>query len=132
MTPRGMTAAMLCAMFFGGTAAAQSNIGELLVTLHGATVAGKTAAGGETSSEFKDNGTVSGYVVNATGRRGSVFGTWTADDSGKLCRDVTIKFYESSQVKGCFRIYRIGDQYYVPATESEERGVAVLKRTITR
>jgi hypothetical protein len=139
-----MMAATLCVILFVGTAAAQTNIGELLdaggkaltkdevlATFRGATVSGKTTAGGETVSELKDNGTISGYLTNATGRRGAVFGTWTANDSGKFCRDITIRFYESSQIKDCYRIYRLGDQYYVPATASDERSVSVLKRTIT-
>ena len=99
MSATGMMARLLCAPVFSGTAAAQTNIGELLdaggkaltkdevlATFRGATVTGKTAAGGETTSEFKDNGTVSGYVTNATGRRGSVFGTWTVDDRQVLPR----------------------------------------------
>jgi hypothetical protein len=139
---------IIMGLIFGGLcgiALAQDTIGELLAaggkqlskdeviaTLRGASVNGLTAAGGETQIDWKENGSVSGYIVNAVGRRGSIFGTWMVDDTGKVCRDITIRFYESAQVKDCFPIYRLADQIYFPATSSADPSARVLKRTIKR
>src|ERR1700730_271354 len=102
-------------LIFGGlsgTALAQNTIGELLAaggkqlskdevlaTLRGASVNGLTATGGETQLDWKQDGSISGYIINATGRRGSIFGSWMVDDTGKVCRDITMRFYESTQIK---------------------------------
>jgi hypothetical protein len=131
-----------------GTALAQDTVGnllaaggkqlskdEVLATLRGATASGPTATGGETQIEWKENGTVSGTVTTTTGRRGSgsVFGTWRVDDTGKVCRDITVRVYESAQFKDCFAVYRLADQIYFPATASSDpSSVHLLKRTITR
>lgn len=103
-----------------GTALAQSTLGELLAaggkqlskdevlaTLRGATVSGTTPAGGEIQIDWKENGSVSGYMTNATGSRGAIFGAWMADDTGKVCRDIEIRFRPSTQVKDCFPVYRL-------------------------
>lgn len=105
---------------------------ELKATLSGASVGGPTAAGGEWQTEWKADGGISGTVTNATGRRGSVFGTWSVNDAGLACRDITLRFYESSQVKDCFPIYKLGDQFYVPVSASTDPSTGLLKRTIKR
>jgi hypothetical protein len=141
--------ALIMGLIFGGlssgNALAQNTIGELLAaggkqlnkdealaTLRGVSLIGLTAAGGETQIDWKENGSVSGFITNATGRRGSIFGTWLVDDTGKVCRDVTIRFYESTQLKDCFPVYSLGDQVYFPATASSDPSAKILKRTIKR
>ena len=125
-------------------AKAQSTVGELLdaggkaltkdeinSTVGGASVAGPTAAGGEAQVEFNANGTMSGWVTNQTGRRGSILGTWTVDDNGKICRDVAIKYYESAQVKDCSIFYRLGDKLFVGGGGGGRSG-AILLRTVKK
>jgi hypothetical protein len=52
---------------------------------------------------------------------------------GSICRDLTIKFYESSQVIDCFPVFRLGDQIYFPANyTSLNPSLAIVKRTIKR
>lgn len=140
---------LILGLLFGalscGTALAQSTLGELLAaggkqlskeevlgTLRGASVSGPTAAGGEVQIDWKENGSVSGYMTNATGSRGAIFGTWMVDDAGKVCRDIEIRFRPSTQVKDCFPVYRLADQIYVPATLSSAPSVPLLKRTVKR
>jgi hypothetical protein len=103
---------------------------EVLAKLRGASVSGLTATGGETQIDWKEDGSVSGFIINATGRRGSIFGTWRLDDAGKVCRDITMRFYESTQIKDCFVVYGLGDQIYFPATASTDPSAGVLKRTV--
>lgn len=128
-------------------ALAQSNVGELLdaggkalskdevlAVLKGATASGPLNGGGESQIEWKDNGVLSGYTVNATGRRGSIFGTWAVDESGRICRDYEVKFYESTKVKDCFSVYRLGEQYFFPGGKpaGDVRDTILLKRTFKR
>ena len=126
-----------------GTALAQNTIGELLAAggkqlskdevlakLRGASVSGLPATGGETQIDWKEDGSVSGFIINAAARRGSIFGTWRVDDAGKVCRDITMRFYESTQIKDCFVVYGLGDQIYFPATASTDPSAGVLKRTV--
>jgi hypothetical protein len=144
---RQMLFGVACCWMLSDLTSAQSNVGELLdaggkalskdevlAALKGATATGALYGGGETQIEWKDNGALSGYVVNATGRRGSIFGTWAVDESGKICRDYQAKFYETTQVKDCFVVYRLGDQYYFPGPPApgDGRATVVLKRTFKR
>ena len=128
-----------------GAALAQNTVAELLAaggkqltkeelktTLSGANVSGPTATGGEWNVDWKADGTLSGTVINPTGRRGSVFGTWTIDDAGLLCRDATLRFYESSQLKDCSPLYKLGDQFYAPAATPAEPSTKLLLRSIKR
>jgi hypothetical protein len=139
-------ALLLIATLASATAFAQNTIGELmaaggkqlskdevLATLSGSSASGQLANGGETQIDWNANGSVSGYMTNATGRRGSIYGTWKVDDEGKICRELTIKFYESSQVKDCFPVFRLGDQIYFPGPYTTiGPSVAIVKRTIKR
>jgi hypothetical protein len=104
---------------------------EALALLRGATIAGPTAVGGEIHTDLQENGTTAGYLTNA-GRRGAIFGTWSIDEAGRLCRDIEIRFYESSRFKDCLPVYRLGDEIYLPAGASADPSVRVLKRTVTR
>jgi hypothetical protein len=54
------------------------------------------------------------------------------DDSGKVCRDVTIRIYETAQLKDCFPVFRLADQIYFPATAASDPSARLLKRTIKR
>jgi hypothetical protein len=147
MNYRRVIMVLILGVLGSGAAFAQETVGELLAaggkqlskdevlaTLSGATASGPTPTGGETQVEWKENGTVSGTVTTTTGRRGSgsVFGTWRVDDSGKVCRDVTVRIYESAQFKDCFPVYRLADQIYFPAPASPDGSVRLLKRTIKR
>jgi hypothetical protein len=140
---RGFVVGLSLAGFASGTALAQNTVGELLAaggkrlskdevlaTLRGATVSGQTATGGETELEWKENGSISGYMTNATGRRGSIVGSWMVNDTGNVCRDIELRFRETTQIKDCFPVFRLGDQIYFPATASADPSAAVLKRSV--
>lgn len=143
---RRVAVALSVALLTSGAVFGQNTIGELvaaggkqlnkeevLTTFSGASASGPLANGGETQIDWNANGSVSGYMTNATGRRGSIYGTWKVDNEGKICRELTIKFYESSQVKDCFPVFRLGDQIYFPASyTSLNPSVAIVKRTIKR
>jgi hypothetical protein len=105
---------------------------EVLAALRGTSVSGPTQTGVETLIEWKENGSVSGYLTGPTGTRGSIFGTWRVDDAGNVCRDIELRFRETGQFKDCFPVYRLGDQIYFPATASADPSTAVLKRMIKR
>ena len=103
---------------------------EVLAALRGTSVSGPTPTGGETLTEWKENGSVSGYLTGPTGTRGSVNGTWRVDDGGNVCRDIELRFRETRQIKDCFPVYRIGDQIYFPAAVPADASTGLLKRTI--
>lgn len=145
MNCRQLILGLVFAALSCGTALAQSTLGELLAaggkqlgrdevlaTLRGATVSGTTPAGGEIQIDWKENGSVSGYMTNAPGSRGAIFGTWTVDDTGKVCRDIEIRFRPSTQVKDCFPVYRLAEQIYFPAAGSPGPSTALMKRTVKR
>ena len=141
---------LLFGLVFGvlvvNSALAQTTAGELLAAggkqltkdealslLRGATVSGPIAIGGETLAELKENGSMSGYITNAFGRRGGILGTWSIVDAGNLCRDFETRFGDTTtHIKDCFPVYRLGDQIYFPATASSDPSVRILKRTVTR
>jgi hypothetical protein len=138
-----MACGLVLAVATAGSALAQNTVGELLAAggkrltkdevlaaLHDVTLTGPIATGGETELEWKADGTVSGYMVNATGRRGSIVGTWKVQDSGEVCRDFEMRFRENTQVKDCFPIYRLGDAIYFPAKAGPDAAVPVQKRTV--
>jgi len=75
---------------------------------------------------------VSGYIINATGSRGGIFGTWKVDDTGQVCRNLSIRFYQTTQVEDCFPMFRPGDQIYFPVSTPVNPSVAILKRTVKR
>jgi hypothetical protein len=103
---------------------------EVLAALRGASVSGLTPQGGETVTEWKENGSISGYLTNTTGTRGSLNGTWRVDDGGIVCRDFELRFRETRQIKDCFPVYRMGDQIYFPAAAPADASTGLLKRTI--
>jgi hypothetical protein len=135
--------ALIVAGLANGTVLAQNTIGELLAaggkkltkdevlaTLRGASVSGPLASGGETQIDWKENGSISGYMTNAAGRRGSIVGSWMVDESGRVCRDIELRFRETTQIKDCFPVYGLGDQIYFPATASSDASAGILKRTV--
>ena len=95
-----------CAILMGlvsTTVLAQNTLGELLdvggkklskegvtAALGGAHVTGASKLGGQLDYVYKADGTFSGNATNSQGRGSGVFGTWTVDDSGKLCADYTL------------------------------------------
>jgi hypothetical protein len=137
--------ALSIALLASGPTFGQATVGELLAaggkqltkeevvaTISGATLSGPLATGGETQIEWSANGSVSGFLINATGRRGAIVGTWKVDDTGQVCRDLSIRFYETTQVKDCFPMFRLGDQVYFPVSTPVNPSVAILKRTVKK
>lgn len=124
------------------TAFAQTTLGDLLdaggkklskeglqAALSGARVSGKTATGAATvESDFKADGTYSGTATSTQGASGYV-GTWSVDDSGKLCVEFTRT--RGGRDKQCGYYFAIADRYYVSESDSE-RGSPLIERTIKK
>jgi hypothetical protein len=144
MTLRLLTASLV---FIGLTslAVAQNSLGELfdmggkklskqeaVAALSGANLSGETRDGAEFQSDYKMDGTYAGsFASPQTKRNGTTFGTWTVDDTGKVCIDGTIRVREVTPQKGCVYYFKNGDQYYISTSDSD-RSASVSKRTIKK
>ena len=145
MSARFLTATL--AALASGLVLAQGTVGELLdaggrqltkedvlATLVGANVSGANAGGAFMELTYKGDGTVAGSILSAhaLGRGGPVWGTWTVDENGKVCRDVKITILDSRQVQNCAFFFRLSHDYYATRHGSSDRTEQVLKRTIKR
>lgn len=124
-------------------ALAQSSLGELLdggakrlpkdavkSALSGARVSGKSTTGAATEYDYKADGYFSGNLQNSDGWKSGAVGTWSVDDSGKLCAEWTLTV-NSKKLKGCGFLYAKGDQYYYSESDSD-RGAPIYKRVIKK
>ena len=123
-------------------ALAQSSLGELLdggakklsrdavkSTLGGARVTGKAVSGADTEYDYKPDGYFSGNLKASDGWTSGAVGTWTVDESGKLCAEWTLTV-NSKRFSGCGFLYAKGDQlYYV---ESDDKSAKIYQRVIRK
>ena len=66
------------------------------------------------------DGTVRGVVHNKQGHGSSeAVGTWTMDDSGLRCVDVTLPAFNNMYWKTCGYTYRLGEQLYAAPSDSD-------------
>jgi hypothetical protein len=127
-----------------GTAAlAQSSLGDLLdggakklskdavkSTLGGAHVSGKSVTGADTEYDYKPDGYFSGNLMAADRTYFGVVGTWTVDESGKLCGEWTLT-QNSKRFSGCGFLYAKGDQLYYVESDSD-KSAKIYKRVIKK
>ena len=145
MTVRALAATVVFIGLTSASALAQNNLGELfdmggkklskqelVAALSGANLSGETSAGSVFQSDYKADGTYSGsFTAPQTKRNGTTYGTWTVDDTGKVCIDGTIRLYEVQSQKACVFYFKNGDQYYISPSDSD-RGAFVAKREIKK
>src|SRR5882724_511714 len=112
-------------------ALAQNSLGELLdagakklskeavqSALSGAHVSGKSTSGAATEYFYKADGYFSGNLQNSEGWKSGAVGTWSVDNSGKLCSEWTLTV-NSKKLKGCGFIYAKADEYYYTESDSD-------------
>ena len=144
MNYRMLIGCIVLAGLSNATAVAQNSVGEVLdaggkkltkdefvAAIVGSNITGPTQVGGQVQVNYKADGTFSGNVTSPQGKNGGRYGTWTIDDSGKLCTDATTSVYGTRQDQGCAFLFKLGDQYFV-AIDSDDRGARVLQRTIKK
>jgi hypothetical protein len=137
-----MTGVIFAAL--SSSAQAQNTLGELLdmggkklakedvtAAIVGSRVGGPTKFGGRTEIGIKADGSLSGYLRTPDGRDAGLIGTWTVDDSGRMCSDSTAKFQTIQKIKGCMFFYSVSDRYYISESDSD-RNARLLVRTISR
>jgi hypothetical protein len=123
--------------------AAQSTLGELLdkggkklskadfmATFNGATVSGVNANGARFQGTYKADGSYTGSFQSAQGTTGGMFGTWTLDDSGKVCVELTSSG-SSGRGATCGYYYKAGDTLYFSGSDTD-RGAPVFTRVVNR
>lgn len=127
---------------FATGAVAQSTLGELLDTgfkkvakgefasaAFGTRVAVVDGAGNQFLSDYKVDGSFSGaYYLSAGGVQGVFAGTWTMDDSGKLCTDGASIWFRTVR---CRFWFRNGNQFYQSDSETD-RSSPIIKVTLTK
>jgi hypothetical protein len=104
---------------------------EILAAVAGANISGPTQGGGSMQADYKSDGTFSGSQQTTAGKGRGRFGTWTVDDSGMYCTEITIAGAITQPDKSCGYLFKLGDQYFV-AVGSDDRGARVLPRTIKK
>ena len=125
------------------SALAQNSLGELLDggakklskeavqgALSGAQVSGTSTTGATTDYHYKADGNFSGNLKNSEGWTTGAVGTWSVDDSGRLCSEWTLT-KNSKKFKGCGFLYARSDQYYYAESDSD-RQAPIYKRVIKK
>ena len=139
---RAICAALLAALY-PGIAGAQSVLAELqdagakkveraelMLLLADASLSGTSFAGSEVQLNYRADGTFSGNAYRTLGGTTGLFGTWTVDETGKLCADITIAASNRKDTQ-CVFIFKVGEQYFA-ATSDSDRNAQVRKRTIRK
>ena len=127
----------------GTTAFAQNSLGDLLdggakklskdsvkSAIGGARVSGKSVTGADTEYDYKPDGYFSGNLKNSEGWTTGVVGTWTVDESGKLCGEWTLTV-NSKRFTGCGFLYAKGDELYYVESDSD-KAAKIYKRVIKK
>ena len=106
---------------------------EVIATLGGANLSGPSKTGGAFQVDFKADGSFTGSVQSAASKSGGLFGTWTVDESGKVCFEFTSSLGSAGSSRGsnCAFFYKSGDSYFVAESDTD-RGTPLLKRTIKK
>jgi len=101
---------------------------EVKATLGGSNFSGPTSGGGQFAADYKADGSLSGITGNPKGSSGPLIGTWTVDDSGKLCASYSVG---GRRAADCAYVFKGGIDYYVCSSDSD-KSAAVFKRTLRR
>ena len=111
---------------------AQKSLGDLLdggakklskeavqSAMSGARVSGTSTTGAATDYTYKPDGNFSGNLRTSDGWTTGTVGTWSVDDSGRLCAEWTLA-KNSKRFKGCGFLYANADQYYYVESDSDK------------
>lgn len=141
MNYRVLIGSILFATLGSSGALAQDKLGELLdsggrklskeevtATIGGSNFSGPTKEGGQFLANYKADGSLAGFGTNPQGRSGPLNGTWSVDDSGKLCASFSVGGRRSTD---CAFVYKGAVDYYVCDSDSD-KSAPVLKRTVKR
>lgn len=125
------------------SALAQNSLGDLLdggakklskeavrSAISGAQISGTSTTGAATDYHYKPDGSFSGNLRNSDGWTTGTVGTWSVDDSGRLCAEWTLT-KNSKRFKGCGFLYAKSDQYYYVESDSD-RGAPIYKYVIKK
>ena len=127
-----------------GAANAQSTLGEILdqgakkitkeewVAMLPVTTSGVWPSGtGEAALTFKPDGTISGNARHyPSGSTSSAYGTWTVDDTGKVCIDERFSSWPNTHQECSIR-YRLGDQHFRIVSDPD-RSAKVIKTSLSK
>ena len=143
MNQRTMIGCMMLLCVWSAAALAQNTLGELLDAggkkmskaeimnaVSGAQVSGPTTAGGTSSYDFKADGSYSGNGQGSRGKAWGLIGTWTVDDSGKVCTEYTLSGAGGKDTY-CYFYFVASNEYYWSESDSD-RGSRIVKRTIKK
>lgn len=143
MNHRNLIGSLILIGLTSSSAVAQNTLGELLdaggkklskkevqEVLTGAHAVGPSTSGASTDYAYKADGHFSGNLKNSEGWMTGVVGTWSVDESGKLCAKWTLTS-NSKRFDGCMFHYALSDQYYFSESDSD-RASRVFKRTIKK
>jgi hypothetical protein len=124
-------------------ALAQHSLGDLLdggakklskeavqSALGSAHVSGQSPLGAQLEYDLKADGYFSGNLRTWDGGNSEVVGTWSVDDSGKICSTTTVPRTGNTS-KRCGFLYALPDQYYFCESDSD-RAAPIFKRVITK
>ena len=104
---------------------------EILAAVAGANISGPTQGGGTMQADYKSDGTFSGSQQTTAGKGRGRFGTWTVDDSGLYCTEITISGAITQPDKSCGYLQAWGS-ILCRRRRSDDRGARVLPRTIKK
>ena len=77
---------------------------------------------------YSADGSLAGFSGNPRGKSGPLNGTWTVDDSGKMCATYSMGGRRASN---CAFVYNGGLDYCVCDSDAD-KSAPVLKRMLTR
>ena len=114
------------------SALAQNSLGDLLdggakklskeavqSAISGAQVSGTSTTGAATDYHYTADGKFSGNLRNSEGWTTGTVGTWSVDESGRLCSEWVL-MKNSKRFKGCGFLYAKADQYYYVESDSDK------------
>ena len=93
-------------------------------------MSGKSTTGADTEYDYKVDGYFSGNLQASDGFFTGVVGSWTVDESGKLCGEWTLTT-NSKRFNECGFLYAKGDQLYYVVNDSD-KGAKIYKRVIKK
>lgn len=114
------------------SALAQNSLGDLLdggakklskeavqSAISGAQVSGTSTTGAATDYHYTADGKFSGNLRTSDGWTTGTVGTWSVDESGRLCSEWVLT-KNSKRFTGCGFLYAKADQYYYVESDSDK------------
>jgi hypothetical protein len=96
---------------------------EMVSLIAGATMSGVQIDRSDVTfeNEYKSDGTVKGFARNAAIGLLSITGTWSVDEQGRLCVDLSNN--RGGIIRNCTVFFVLDGQYYSAGTEARETRV---------